>query len=67
MVPGYSQEEKDMNHIIGQLKKLTAIGSPSGLTAEVTGYTMERFKELGFAPYLTNKGCAVCNLHGWRE
>lgn len=53
-----------MNYIIEQLKKLTAIDSPSGFTGEVTQYTMEQFKELGFLPYLTNKGCVVCDLGG---
>lgn len=53
-----------MDYIIGQLKKLLAIDSPSGFTGEVTRYTMEQFKELGFSPYLTNKGCLVCDLGG---
>ena len=53
-----------MNYIIDQLKKLTAIDSPSGFTSEVTKYTMEQFKKLGYEPYLTNKGCVVCDLGG---
>lgn len=53
-----------MNYIIDQLKKLMAIDSPSGFTGEVTQYTLEQFKELGYAPYLTNKGCVVCDLGG---
>lgn len=53
-----------MDFILNQLKKLTAIDSPSGFTGEVTQYTMEQFKSLGFEPYLTNKGCVVCDLGG---
>lgn len=53
-----------MNYIIDQIKKLTAIDSPSGFTGEVTQYTMEQLEELGYAPYLTNKGCVVCDLGG---
>ncbi len=53
-----------MKYIIDQLKKLTSIDSPSGFTEEVTQYTMEQFKKLGYVPYLTNKGCVVCDLGG---
>jgi len=53
-----------MDYIIDQLKKLTAIDSPSGFTREVIRYTMEQFQLLGFSPYLTNKGCVVCDLGG---
>lgn len=53
-----------MDYIIDKLTKLTAIDSPSGFTGEVTKYTMEQFKELGFEPYLTKKGCVVCDLGG---
>lgn len=51
-----------MEYIIDQLKELTAIDSPSGYTREVTRYTVEQFKALGYEPYLTNKGCVVCDL-----
>ena len=53
-----------MKFILNQLKKLTSIDSPSGFTGEVTQYTMEEFGKLGFQPYLTNKGCVVCDLGG---
>jgi Cellulase M and related proteins len=53
-----------MDYIIDQLKKLTAIDSPSGFTEEVTQYTLEQFRELGYTPYRTNKGCVVCELGG---
>lgn len=53
-----------MNDILEQLKGLTSIDSPSGLTGEVTRYTMEQLRQLGYAPYLTRKGCVVCDLGG---
>lgn len=53
-----------MDYILEQLKNLTAIDSPSGLTREVTRYTVEELEKLGFAPRLTNKGCVVCELGG---
>ncbi|MFU0832228.1 MAG: Glutamyl aminopeptidase [Oscillospiraceae bacterium] len=53
-----------MEYILEQLKKLMSIDSPSGFTGEVTRYTMEQFQSLGFQPYLTNKGCVVCDLGG---
>ncbi len=53
-----------MDYIIEQLKNLTAIDSPSGFTGEVTEYTMEQLKALGYQPYLTNKGCVACDLGG---
>ncbi len=53
-----------MDYIIDQLKKLTAIDSPSGFTEEVTQYTLEQFTKLGYTPYRTNKGCVVCDLGG---
>ncbi|MCY1712857.1 M42 family metallopeptidase [Caproiciproducens galactitolivorans] len=53
-----------MQYIIDQLKNLTSIDSPSGFTGDVTKYTMEQFEKLGYAPYLTKKGCVVCDLGG---
>ena len=53
-----------MEYILRQLKSLTAIDSPSGFTAEVTRYTAGELRSLGFKPYLTNKGCVVCDLGG---
>lgn len=53
-----------MKYLIDQLKKLMAIDSPSGYTREVTRYTLEQFETLGYQPYLTNKGCVVCDLGG---
>lgn len=53
-----------MKYIINQLKNLTSIDSPSGFTGEVTKYTVEQLKKLGFTPYLTKKGCVVCDLGG---
>lgn len=53
-----------LDEIIKQLKNLTAIDSPSGFTAEVTEYTTNELKKLGYSPYLTKKGCVVCDLGG---
>ncbi len=53
-----------MKYLIDQLKKLMAIDSPSGYTREVTRYTLEQLETLGYQPYLTNKGCVVCDLGG---
>lgn len=54
----------DMDFIINQLKSLTAIDSPSGFTEDVTRYTAEQLRTLGFAPYRTRKGCVACDLGG---
>lgn len=47
-----------------QLKKLTAIDSPSGFTEEAAAYTLREFESLGCPSYLTNKGCVVADLGG---
>lgn len=53
-----------MNYILEQLKKLTAIDSPSGFTKAVADYTVSEFKALGRNAWLTNKGCVVADLGG---
>lgn len=53
-----------MDYMIDRLKELTAIDSPSGFTRAVTRYTLEQLKKLSYAPYLTRKGCVVCDLGG---
>ena len=53
-----------MNYVIDQLKKLTAIDSPSGLTQEAARYVAKQLEGLGYEPFLTNKGCVVCDLGG---
>lgn len=45
-----------MGFVLDQLKNLTAVDSPSGFTADVTHYTMEQLRKLGFSPFLTRKG-----------
>lgn len=47
-----------------QLKNLTGIASPSGMTFEVAAYTVKEFKKLGFEPTLTRKGCVLVDLGG---
>lgn len=53
-----------MNYMMDQLKKLIHIDSPSGFTRGIIQYTMGQFKNLGYEPYETNKGCIVCDLGG---
>ena len=53
-----------MEYIIEQLKKLTAIASPSGFTKQVAEYTVEEFRKLGYEPKLTKKGCVLVELGG---
>ncbi len=53
-----------MQYILEQLKKLTAIPSPSGYTIEAARYAMDEFKRLGYEPKLTNKGCVLCSVGG---
>ncbi|HMM30584.1 MAG TPA: M42 family metallopeptidase [Clostridia bacterium] len=53
-----------MQYILEQLKKLTAIPSPSGYTIEAARYAMDEFKRLGYEPKLTNKGCVLCSIGG---
>ncbi len=53
-----------MQYILEQLKKLTAIPSPSGYTIEAARYAMDEFKRLGYEPKFTNKGCVLCSVGG---
>ncbi len=49
-------------YMIDQLKKLTSICSPTGMTKFVTDYLMQEIKNLGFAPVQTNKGTVMCTV-----
>ncbi|MEG1547657.1 MAG: M42 family metallopeptidase [Clostridia bacterium] len=57
-------EETNMDYIIEQLKKLTAIPSPSGFTQKVAEYTMHQLSALGYAPKITTKGCVIADIGG---
>ena len=48
--------EKNLEFIGEQLKKLTAIPSPSSYTEKAAEYLMETLKEMGYEPELSNKG-----------
>ncbi len=60
-------EKQTMDYIVEQLKKLTAIPSPSGYTHEAASYVMEELARMGYAPKLTKKGCVLCTLGGERN
>ncbi len=53
-----------IDYILEQLKKLTAISSPTGYTLEVTDFLIDELSAMGFKPYKTKKGCVVCDLGG---
>ncbi len=53
-----------MSGIITELEKIIAIDSPTGFTKAAADYTIERLKQLGYAPIKTNKGCVLCCLGG---
>ena len=44
-----------MDYILTQLKKLTAIDSPSGYTKEVTDYLISEYENMGYTPKKTVK------------
>lgn len=47
-----------------QLKALTAIPSPTGMTRQATDYLLAELTRLGFKPERTPKGAVVCCLGG---
>lgn len=56
--------EKYMDYVMQQLAALLAIDSPSGFTDNVTGYLMEEYSRLGYAPARTKKGGVLVELGG---
>jgi putative aminopeptidase FrvX len=56
--------EKYVEYICKQLKKLTAIPSPSGFTKEVSGYVENLLREMGYEPVRTKKGNVCVELGG---
>ena len=56
--------KKNLEFIGEQLKKLTAIPSPSGYTEKAAEYLMETLKEMGYEPELSNKGNVLVNIGG---
>lgn len=55
---------KDLDYIAEQLKKLTAIPSPSGYTKKTAEYLMETLTQMGYEPQLSNKGNVLVTIGG---
>ena len=51
-------------YLLEQLKTLTAIPSPTGMTREATDYLLAELTRLGFRPARTPKGAVLCCLGG---
>ena len=51
-------------YMIEQLKTLTAIPSPTGMTRAAGDYLLAELSRLGFAPERTPKGAVMCTLGG---
>lgn len=51
-------------YMLEQLKALTAIPSPTGMTRAATDYLLAELKRLGFQPTRTPKGAVMCCLGG---
>lgn len=56
--------QQDLEFITEQLKKLTAIPSPSGYTKMAAEYLMETLRAMGYEPELSNKGNVFVTLGG---
>ena len=51
-------------YLLEQLKTLTNIPSPTGMTREATDYLLAELTRLGFAPERTPKGTVICCIGG---
>lgn len=51
-------------YMLEQLKTLTSIPSPTGMTGEATNYLLAELTRLGFRPERTPKGAVLCGLGG---
>ena len=51
-------------YMLNQLKVLTGIPSPTGMTHEISNYLMAELTRLGFTPESTPKGTVMCCLGG---
>ena len=51
-------------YLLAQLKTLTGIPSPTGMTREVTDYLLAELTRLGFQPERAPKGTVICCLGG---
>ena len=52
------------DYLIEQVKNLTAIPSPTGMTRGATDYLLKELGKLGFTPVRTPKGTVMCELGG---
>lgn len=53
-----------IDYILNQLKKLTAIPSPTGFTKNAAKHVIEELRQLGYDPQMTEKGGVFCDLGG---
>ena len=51
-------------YMLNQVKVLTGIPSPTGMTHEIANYLMAELTRLGFTPERTPKGTVMCCLGG---
>ena len=56
--------KKYVEYMVEETKKILAIDSPSGYTAEVADYVMKEYQKLGYEPKLTTKGGVLVALGG---
>ena len=56
--------EPIVDYICSQLKKLTAIPSPSGFTRQATAYVCATLEGMGYEPQLSRKGNVLVELGG---
>ena len=54
--------KKYVEYMVEETKKILAIDSPSGYTAEVADYVMKAYQKLGYEPKLTTKGGVLVAL-----
>ena len=56
--------KKYVEYMVEETKKILAIDSPSGYTAEVADYVMKAYQKLGYEPKQTTKGGVLVALGG---
>ena len=56
--------KKYVEYMVEETKKILAIDSPSGYTADVADYVMKAYQKLGYEPKLTTKGGLLVALGG---
>ena len=56
--------KKYVDYMVEETKKILAIDSPSGYTADVADYVMKAYQKLGYEPKLTTKGGVLVALGG---